>query len=386
MKELCPQPPILRRRNNHIPYDIAFNILAKLPVKSVIRFRCVCKSWDSSITTPYFISTHLNHNNNKDRDNGYVIHKPSSPPTPSNIPVCTVAFDHTFDSIYEVRIPFDFSSDCAQIVGSCNGLLCLADFRSLSTGDNDIYLWNPSIRKFKKLPHTCLGKVSFVTLGFAYHSENNDYKVVRISYRSLSTPKIEVYTLSSDSWRRVEISLTANLIFRKNFYSPIPLISGSLYWFAYIKEENCRRVIIMAFDVNIEKFKKLALPDDCFHGRSLHRCLALFKGKLAFIKCGRNEQRDFQFSIWVMREYGVVESWDKLFVVPFQRVAYCIAFTEYGSLLARCVTRVKNQGSKFVLIDTETLHEKNPSIQCTSFVANFIESLVLLDGANVEAY
>nr|XP_023882406.1 putative F-box protein At5g50220 [Quercus suber] len=283
MKGLCPQPPILRRRNNHIPYDIAFNILAKLPVKSVIRFRCVCKSWDSSITTPYFISTHLNHNNNnKDRDNGYVIHKPSSPSTP-NSPICTVAFDHTD--------------------------------RSLSTGDNDIYLWNPSIRKFKKLPDTCLGK-----------------------------------------------------------------------WFAYIKEENCRRVIIMAFDVNSEKFKKLALPDDCFHGRSLHRCLALFKGKLAFIKCGRNEQRDFQFSIWVMREYGVVESWDKLFVLPFQRVAYCNAFTEYGSLLARCVTRVKNRGSKFVLIDTETLHEKDPGIRCTSFVANFIESLVLLDGANVEAY
>ena len=48
MRELCTQPPILRRRNNHIPYYIALNILAKLSVKSVIRFRCVYESWDFS--------------------------------------------------------------------------------------------------------------------------------------------------------------------------------------------------------------------------------------------------------------------------------------------------------------------------------------------------
>ena len=106
----------------------------------------------------------------------------------------------------------------------CNGLLCLADFRSLSAGNNDIYLRNPSVRKFKKLPCTCLGKVSIVTLEFAYHSKNNDYKVVRISSCHISTPKIEVYRLSSDSWRRVEISLTANPMFLKNLLSLIPLI------------------------------------------------------------------------------------------------------------------------------------------------------------------
>ena len=130
----------------------------------------------------------------------------------------------------------------------------------------------------------------------------------------------------------------------------------------------------------------LALPDGSFQGKSLDNCLALFKGKLPCIECGRNEQHDFQFSIWVMTKYGVVESWNKLFVVPFQRVAYCIAFSEYGSLLAWCITRIKNQGIKFILIDTETLHENDPAIQHPSFVVNFIESLVLLDGANMVVY
>ena len=142
----------------------------------------------------------------------------------------------------------------------------------------------------------------------------------------------------------------------------------------------------MAFDVNSEKFRKLALPDGSFQVKFLHKCLALFKGKLAFIKCGCNEQHDFQFSIWVMTENGVVESWNKLFVVAFQRVAYCIAFSEYGSLLAWCINRVKNQGFKFILIDSETLHENDLGVQHSSSVVNFIESLVLLDGANMVVY
>ena len=54
-----PQPLILRPWKSHLPDDIVLNILSRLPVKSLLRFRCVCKTWVSSITTPNFISTHL---------------------------------------------------------------------------------------------------------------------------------------------------------------------------------------------------------------------------------------------------------------------------------------------------------------------------------------
>ncbi|KAK4592950.1 hypothetical protein RGQ29_017187 [Quercus rubra] len=67
------EPPILRQRNNHLPDDIVLNILARLPIKSVLRFRFVCKPRNSSITSPNFFSTHLNIINN---NNGYLIHMP----------------------------------------------------------------------------------------------------------------------------------------------------------------------------------------------------------------------------------------------------------------------------------------------------------------------
>ena len=255
-----------------------------------------------------------------------------------------------------------------------------------------IYLCNPSIRKFKKLPHTCVGDLDDVTLGFAYYSENNDYKVVRISNTPLSAPEIEVYTLSSDSWKRVKFLLRA---FNVRFYVVllVPLVSGALHWMAHITEgeEDHRSDLIMAFDVNSEKFSKLALPDGCIEADIC--CgwfLASFNGKLAFITFESfNEQPGFQcqYSIWVMKDYAVAASWNKLFVVPLERVAYCLAFTGYGSLVVFYIEeQVERLGLKRALVDTESLHEKDLDIQDPSFVVTFMESLILLDGANVASF
>nr|XP_023881387.1 F-box/kelch-repeat protein At3g06240-like [Quercus suber] len=167
----------------------------------------------------------------------------------TNRSICTVALDRIFYTISEARIPFVFSSNFAQIVGSCNGLLCIADYGNV----RDIYL-----------PHPCLSKPSFALLGFAYHSQNNDYKVVRISSSPLSLHEIEVYTLSSDSWRRVGFNLIPDLkFFDKDHFLPTPLVSGALHWMAVMREgeENHKdKSMIMSFDVNSEVFRKLALP------------------------------------------------------------------------------------------------------------------------------
>ena len=98
--------------------------------------------------------------------------------------------------------------------------MCLADYRSFKF--KDVYLWNPSIRKFKRLPDTCLTQFHPVRLGFGYDSQNNDYKVVRISWgcpQSMPPLEVEVYSLSSDLYKRVELGIlwrpsvvTTNLI------------------------------------------------------------------------------------------------------------------------------------------------------------------------------
>ena len=293
--------------------------------------------------------------------------------------------------IFDIGIPFDFPSGCAKIIGSYNGLLCLADIESITTSGNVIYLWNPNIRKFKRLPKPCLGQLDSVTLGFAYHSKYYDYTVVRISIsHSMPPSEIEVYTLSSDSWRRIEMLLRSNIKFYdNNYFLPIPLVSGALHWMAgFIEEEekHCSEMIV-CFYVNCEKFRNLEMPDGSMTVPSFQICLASFKGKLAVITY-RESEHYYQYTIWVMREYGVNESSHKLFVLPFgRRVAICIGFTENGSLLI-CGRndQLENKKYKFVLVDTETLLEKDSDIQHASCVGTFMQSLALLDGANMVSY
>ena len=53
-----PQPT--RKMSDYLPNEVIIDILKRLPADSLIRCRCVCKSWYSLISIPHFITTHLN--------------------------------------------------------------------------------------------------------------------------------------------------------------------------------------------------------------------------------------------------------------------------------------------------------------------------------------
>ncbi|KAK8556444.1 hypothetical protein V6N13_064476 [Hibiscus sabdariffa] len=52
----------LSKTGSDLPEALVLEILLKLPVKSLTRFRCVCKPWSSSFQTPLFITKHLQNN------------------------------------------------------------------------------------------------------------------------------------------------------------------------------------------------------------------------------------------------------------------------------------------------------------------------------------
>ncbi|XP_050253468.1 F-box/kelch-repeat protein At3g23880-like isoform X7 [Quercus robur] len=396
-------PKILRRRTRRddLPEEIVLEILARLPVKSLLKFRCVCKTWYSYITNPNFISTHLLCYNNN-HDGGYVIHMPKATFSMAyfHLPhsqICTLAFDRTFETISEFRIPFTFESGYPSLVGSCNGILCFTDF--IISKSKDVYLWNPSIRKFKRLPNTCLTLLCNVALGFGYDSQNNDYKIVRFSSTIAKPPEVEVYSLSSDSWKRIELGISWRPnVLAHNFNCTLasPFVSGHLHWMIEIIEKGSEQEerftsMILSFDVSSEKFKELPLPDE---GGCFTKCLTSFKEKLALIKFG---SRVLSCSIWVMREYGVFDSWNKLGVVPVGSYLNFIGFTKYGLLLVRKRSQLVSTNSeleskdKSFLIDPETLHEKEISYISNQVdnhldIAAYMENLALLDGENLVSY
>ncbi|KAL6141252.1 hypothetical protein ACLB2K_059542 [Fragaria x ananassa] len=46
--------------SDYFPNDVLIDILVRVPVKSLLRFRCVSRIWNSLISSPAFIITHLN--------------------------------------------------------------------------------------------------------------------------------------------------------------------------------------------------------------------------------------------------------------------------------------------------------------------------------------
>ena len=102
-----------------------------------------------------------------------------------------------------------------------------------------------------------------------------------------------------------------------------------------------------------------------------------------------------------MRDYGVHESWDKIFSIRLENVD--ISFygcTEHGELLLYKKVKEESKDGEIkihdwnestilsndtaiVLLDPETLHEKDLGIlrYVTDMLTTFKESLVLLDGA-----
>ena len=75
---------------------------------------------------------------------------------------------------------------------------------------------------------------------------------------------------------------------------------------AYINNHN----FILCFDVNDERFREIMLPDNYLDGYSPDLCyfeqLVVIKGLLGLVVF--HHLSDVCL-IWVMREYGVVESW-----------------------------------------------------------------------------
>ncbi|MCL7032253.1 hypothetical protein MKW94_000196, partial [Papaver nudicaule] len=45
--------------SRYLPEEIIGDILPRLPAKSVLRFRCVCKSWLKLFRNPNFVKHHL---------------------------------------------------------------------------------------------------------------------------------------------------------------------------------------------------------------------------------------------------------------------------------------------------------------------------------------
>lgn len=238
---------------SYIPEEILINILARLPVKSLLRFRCVSRSWCGLIGSSSFVSTHLNRNVAK-LSHTYLIALQRSRDKPA---LCHSLFStDTFEECLKLRHPL-WTEEQFRIYGSSNGLICISD-QVLRPG-SPICIWNPCIRKFKTLPQSRFNPhySSYdLSLSFGFHPELNDYRVVKMGWYVRSVIVVQVYSVNTGSWKMIEV-IPPWLKFNPDWCKGCTFFNGVAYWL-FTKSKKFRFV---SFDTDSEEFEEFMVPD-----------------------------------------------------------------------------------------------------------------------------
>ncbi|KAL2895219.1 hypothetical protein RDABS01_011128 [Bienertia sinuspersici] len=221
--------------------DLVMEILARLPVKSLLRFRCVSKSWLSLIDSTEFSLQHLKLYNPNSANSRLLLGQKR---IKIHIYTLTIRRCDTLRKDADVATfgrPF-------KVLQSLNGLLLIS---SGHRQEMTVKLWNPSVRKCLVIPNCPIQHRSY-NLGFALRSK--DYKLVAIDYK-LKT--IAVYSLNDHRWNINPNPLNINQVSRFHVRPPV-YSQGVLYWHGDIFYQ---RRDIFCYDFDVEEFSLLPLPD-----------------------------------------------------------------------------------------------------------------------------
>ncbi|XP_026424840.1 F-box/kelch-repeat protein At3g06240-like [Papaver somniferum] len=318
-----------------LPEDIIVNILSRLPVKSILRFRCVCKSWCRLFRDPDFIKYHLDHETEKENFsllwsyNGDICstdynYEYSSSSLQSKLYNETVHLDCSVDAELESKFYYDyekqmrnrtcdsyFSRDYFSIKNSCNGVVCLI-------APSIVVLWNPCTRETMKIP--CINGCD---IGFGYDSETGEFKMVELSKidpikrRRTGTGysnsedrenSLRVYSFDqSNSWKVIP-----KIPYKSTSYDII-LFNGAFHWLA--RPCNGSKQVLVSFVMHDESFHEVLLPQDLYRDdltrppsdRSLTEVVVL-GGLLALTHTLYHTRTE----IWVMKDYRGTDSWTQL--------------------------------------------------------------------------
>ncbi|XWS15483.1 hypothetical protein CRYUN_Cryun34aG0004400 [Craigia yunnanensis] len=334
--------------------DVITDILYRLPVNTLVRFKSLSKPCCSLIDHPDFVRAHLNRSI-QTRTNLNIILK--------GLHLYSVEFD-SLDTAVPLEYPLSNGAG-TEVFGSCNGLLA---FRIT---DKNLALYNPSTRQFRRSPFSEIDpppgescKSGYVFYGFGQDVKTNDYKVVRMVQFNKNDDEddggyffdyeVKVYSLKNDSWRKIT-KLPCYLRFMFQFFYHLlhrrgygVLAGGVLHWVMPPRIELGMRNRIVGFDLGTEEFVEVPQPE------CADRNYLLDVGVLEGCLCAICNYDQVSVDVWVMKEYRVKESWTRLLSVQKTRAINILTFLRplaYSKYCDKVMLEINNQ--KFAWYDLQ---------------------------------
>ncbi|KAL5057566.1 hypothetical protein RYX36_029170 [Vicia faba] len=288
-----------------LPEELVAEVLPFLPVKSLVRLKCVNKSWKSLISDPTFVKRHLSRS---ERNADFTIvssslgeisfttfHLLENPPTTTTV---TNGHYHQLND-----------KDNLYMVGSCNGLLCLlGDSHIIGNTCKYLRFWNPATRNISD-------KIGYFSqydsryppnLEFAYDDSTDTYKVACFLSRRTD---VRVFSLGHNVWRNIQNSPLDHDAMRN-----VVTFSGSFIWLA-VDNHTGKRTII-SLDLSTETHTQFLPPQDFDDGSMIDPNLSMLNDCLCF-SC------DFRLThlvIWQMKEFRVEDSWTQILKISYNNL------------------------------------------------------------------
>uniref|UniRef100_A0A0D9VYD8 F-box domain-containing protein n=1 Tax=Leersia perrieri TaxID=77586 RepID=A0A0D9VYD8_9ORYZ len=255
-----------------LPEEIIVEILARLPVKSLLRFKSVSRGWQAIISGPSFIRTHLRCSASRRE------HDPSILITPN---ILLEQLPEDFEDGYwpanfNTHISFyqwdwqrgaplaraklmdarDFPAGefCSiSFFAHCDGLV-------LTPTDSKLYLFNPATRDAITLPDGHRSHNTHDAAGLGLDPVTGKYKVVQAFYRSMDPIRMgmEVFTVGGTCWREAATD------------PPYPITIGTtavsvrgcyLFWCMDRERYPDAPCGLLRFSLRDEAFRVTVLPD-----------------------------------------------------------------------------------------------------------------------------
>ncbi|GKE23817.1 putative F-box domain-containing protein [Tanacetum coccineum] len=264
--------------SDKVPFDIQVKIIKKLPVKSLIQFRLVSKTWKSLIDSKEFIASY--HIQEQQQQQHCLLVRYTDPKD-SNVGEkhVSVIDDNTFPQ-HKITLERRL----------------LSNLRFKSRDD-------------------------FWFLADRYRPGENQ-----------RDPIVEVYTLSAGVWRSLSVNLPRkSLVFTHDQVA----IGRFIYWRAYERRHVDAGLewynLIMSFDMTTDEFTEVYLPDNLALDPKSNFCIYKLRESLVVVQSKREADK-LVYHVWKMIEQGAQKAFIELFTIntPDASIEYVHGFRTSG--------------------------------------------------------
>ncbi|KAF5755074.1 putative F-box domain-containing protein [Helianthus annuus] len=296
----------------NFPESLLLEIISRLPLKSIFKFKCVCKHWLTLISQPSFSKFYFNVTANSASSSvqfrilyRYIYVSKFKDVLDRFRP--EVYNSHKFSVLFLSSFEEQQQSDQFKVLGVSNGLIlcCLL-------GPLVYYVCDPVTRQWVTLPRGRDMSASthpiFFGEGFVSRVDENNvvvgYTVVRVELLSLRTNYLSLEAFSSETGKWVDYKLPCEspIALMKRGGGPV-CFNGNFHWFVYDHG-------MVAFDPNKEpkSCRLIQFPEDReveteYKHDGLYRLCDECQGKLRFFEVAYDVCSFYCFSMWDMKDY-----------------------------------------------------------------------------------